>query len=113
MSGNLFYPRSKQKIQKRNSMRSAKTAKQMERHLKGVANHRRIEILFLIAREEGISVEGISNNLRCNFKTISEHIRRLVQAGLVEKKYKGRLVAHRLSPYGRTFTSFLTTFSHS
>ncbi len=112
MSGNRFYPRPKQKS---NSARaySPKTAKQMERHLKGVANHRRIEILFLVAREEGISVEGISNNLHCNFKTISEHIRRLAQAGLVEKKYEGRLVTHRLSPYGRTFISFLTTFSHS
>src|SRR3989338_6967690 len=91
MSGNLFYPRSKFKLNKpirKYQKHSPKTAKQMERHLKGVANHRRIEILFLVADEEGISVEGISTNLRCNFKTISEHIRRLTQAGLVEKKYK-------------------------
>ena len=113
MSGNRFYPRPKQKGGGSAHAHSPKTAKQLERHLKGVANHRRIEILFIVAREEGISVEGISDNLQCNFKTISEHIRRLVQAGLVEKKYKGRLVTHRLSPYGRTFISFLTTFSHS
>jgi len=112
MSGNRFYPRPKQK---RSSVRARlpKTAKQMERHLKGVANHRRIEILFLVARERGISVEGISDNLHCNFKTISEHIRKLVQAGLIEKKHQGRLVTHRLSPYGRVFVSFLMTFSHS
>ncbi len=85
----------------------------MERHLKGVANHRRIEILFLIAREEGISVEGISSNLQCNFKTISEHIRRLVQAGLIEKKYEGHYMKHKLTPYGRTFITFLTSFSNS
>ena len=96
-----------------NKMNKIKTAKQMERHIKGMANHRRIEILFLIAGEEGISVEGISNNLRCNFKTISEHTRRLAQAGLVEKKYEGHLVKHRLSPYGRIFIKFLQSFQNS
>lgn len=85
----------------------------MERHLKGVANHRRIEILFLIARKEGISVNGISRNLDCNFKTIAEHTRRLALAGLVEKKYEGHLVKHKLTPYGHVFISFLTKFSNS
>lgn len=96
-----------------NNMKKTKTAKQMERHLKGVANHRRIEILFLVADEAGISVEGISSRLRCNFKTISEHVRRLTQAGLVEKKYEGNSVKHRLSPYGRIFINFLKLFSNS
>ena len=94
-------------------MKKIKTPKQIERHVKGIANHRRIEILFLVSNKEGISVEGISNNLRCNFKTISEHVRRLAQAGLVEKKYEGHLVKHRLSPYGHIFISFLKSFSNS
>ena len=116
MSGNLFYPRSKFKLNKpirKYYKRSTKTARQLERHLKGVANHRRIEILFLVADKEGISVEGISSNLRCNFKTISEHVRRLAQAGLVEKKYEGHTVRHKLSPYGRVFLRFLKSFSNS
>jgi len=87
-----------------------KTAKQMERHFKGVANHRRIEILELIAEEEGVSVEDIAESLNCNMKTISEHTRRLVQAGLVDKKYQGRKVVHTLSPYGKIFHRFITTF---
>ena len=94
-------------------MKKTKTAKQLERHLKGVANHRRIEILFLVADEEGISVEGISSSLRCNFKTIAEHTRRLALAGLVEKKYEGNSVKHRLSPYGSIFINFLKLFSNS
>ena len=94
-------------------IKKTKTARQLERHLKGVANHRRIEILFLVANEERISVEGISSNLRCNFKTISEHVRRLTQAGLVEKKYEGNSVKHRLSPYGHIFINFLKLFSNS
>ncbi|KKU49448.1 MAG: hypothetical protein UX71_C0018G0010 [Parcubacteria group bacterium GW2011_GWA1_47_10] len=90
MSGNRLLPYPKIRLPKRK--KKQKTSKQLERHLKGVANHHRIEILFLIAREEGINVEGISNALRCNFKTISEHVRRLAQAGLIEKKYQGNSV---------------------
>ena len=91
------------------------TAIQLERHLKGVANHRRIEILWLIAEQERISLESIANVLECNIKTISEHVRRLTHAGLVNKKYRGRVVEHTLSPYGKIFHKFLTTttFSHS
>lgn len=101
------------KKSKKKIVRETKSPKQMERHLKGVANHRRIEILFLIARNKGITVEKIAEKLDCNFKTISEHTRRLAQAGLVRKKYLGRTVAHELSPYGKTIYGFLRTFQHS
>jgi len=94
-------------------MSKIKTPKQIEKHFKGVANHRRIEILFLIAKNDGITVEKVAEALKCNFKTISEHIRRLVQAGLVNKKYQGRQVAHSLSPYGKKIYSFIITFQHS
>ena len=85
----------------------------MERHFKGVANHRRIEILSLVAQNAGITVEEIADRLGCNFKTISEHTRRLAQAGLINKEYKGRTVIHTLSPYGKIFYSFIKTFQHS
>ena len=113
MSGNRFFPRSRSRTQEVEVSKGPKTTRHMERHLKGVANHRRIEILLLISNNERISVEGIAEATSCNFKTISEHIRRLVQAGLVDKKYKGRLVTHTLSPYGRVINKFITTFQHS
>ena len=87
-----------------------KTAKQLERHCKGVANHRRIDILFLVAENKGISVDEIAEYLKCNLKTISEHTRRLAQAGLVNKQYRGRSVMHTLSPYGIVFYRFLKKF---
>jgi predicted transcriptional regulator len=90
-----------------------KTAKQLERYFKGTANHRRLEILQLINKNPGMSLERIAEVLGCNMKTISEHTRRLVQAGLLNKKYQGREVAHSLSPYGIRFVKFITTFSHS
>ena len=58
-------------------MGKIKTAKQMERHLKGVANHYRIEILLLIAERDGITLEDIVETLGANEKTIGEHTRRL------------------------------------
>lgn len=93
--------------------KTTKTAKQLERHFKGVANHRRIAILILVGKSEGITLEGIAEALECNIKTISEHTRRLVQAGLLNKKYQGRMVIHTLSPYGKVFYDFIITFQHS
>ena len=90
-----------------------KSAKQIERHTKGISNHYRIDILFVIAENTGVTVEGIAEALNANFKTISEHTHRLVKAGLVNKKYKGRSVVHELSPYGKQFYHFLKTFRHS
>jgi DNA-binding MarR family transcriptional regulator len=87
-----------------------KTSKQLERYFKGVASHRRLEILFLVGKSSGITLEQIADQLRANSKTISEHTRKLVQAGLLNKTYKGRSVGHSLSPYGKKFYSFAKTF---
>lgn len=94
-------------------MGKLKTAKQMERHLKGMANHYRIEILLLVAEQEGITLEDIVKTLSANEKTIGEHTRRLFQAGLINKKYRGKFVEHTLSPYGKTFVRFLKSFQQA
>ena len=91
-------------------MAKAKTAKQMERHLKGMANHYRIEILLLIHKNEGMTLEDIIEALGANEKTIGEHARRLYTAGLINKKYRGKFVEHTLSPYGKMFVDFLRSF---
>lgn len=91
-------------------MSKAKTAKQMERHLKGMANHYRIEILLLVSEQQGITLEEIARLLKANEKTIGEHTRRLYQAGLINKQYQGRFVEHSLSPYGKLFVKFLKSF---
>ena len=91
-------------------MGDMKTARQLERYFKGAANHRRLDIIFLISKSDGLTLEKIAESLNCNFKTISEHTRRLVQAGLLNKKYQGREVAHSLSPYGRRFVEFSKKF---
>ncbi len=90
-----------------------KTANQLERHFKGAANHHRIDILLLVSENPNITVYGITEKLNRNFKTISEHTRRLVQAGLLNKNHNGRTVTQSLSPYGERFVKFITTFQHS
>ncbi len=94
-------------------MATKKSPRKLERHFKGVANHKRIEILLLIHRQQGITLEAIADALKGNIKTIAEHTRRLVHAGLVEKEYAGRSVQHSLTPYGAIFVSFIQTFSNS
>ncbi|OGZ78600.1 MAG: hypothetical protein A2528_01345 [Candidatus Staskawiczbacteria bacterium RIFOXYD2_FULL_37_9] len=87
-----------------------KNSKQIEKHIKGIANHRRIDILFLIASSSGIPLDDIAKSLNCNFKTISGHTLKLVNAGLVDKNYNGRMILHSLSPYGKIFVRFLENF---
>ena len=93
-------------------MAKVKTGKQMERHLKGMANHYRIEILLLIAERNNITLEDIVGAIGANEKTLGEHTRRLSAAGLVNKRYRGKFVEHTLSPYGKTFVAFLKSFQH-
>jgi len=87
-----------------------KTPKQLERYFKGAANHWRIAILLAVEKNEGIAVEEIAEELDADFKNISQHTHRLVRAGLLNKRYRGRQVAHSLSPFGRQFVKFTKTF---
>ncbi|MFA6136321.1 MAG: winged helix-turn-helix domain-containing protein [Candidatus Paceibacterota bacterium] len=91
-------------------MEKLKTAEQMERHLKGMANHYRIEILLLLDSSDGITLDAIIKAMDADPRTIGEHARRLYNAGLVDKKYRGRFMEYKLSPYGKKFVSFLKSF---
>lgn len=88
-----------------------KGPKKLERHFKGVANHRRIQILLLLAKYPGLSLADIADRMKGNMKTMSEHSRRLATAGLIEKVYEGRDVHHKLSRYGKIFVKFIDEFS--
>jgi len=86
-----------------------KKPRQLERIVKGFANHRRIEILLLLERTPELSLIEISDELRINFKTGSEHIRRLALAGLVMKRNAGSSVRHALTSDGKLTLKFLRT----
>ena len=80
--------------------------KKIEKIVKGFANHRRIQILQLLDKTPGLSVDDISQSLNVNFTTISDHIRKLSDSALVHKEYKGRFVMHTVTKLGRHILSF-------
>ena len=64
-------------------------------------------MLVLLARTPELSLAEIADTLRINFKTASEHLRRLVQAGLVMKRNEGNFVRHALTHLGASILKFL------
>lgn len=88
----------------------SREGRKLERIFKGVANHRRIDIIFLLKKNPDIPLYIISQRLNCNFKTIAEHTRRLVAAGLVDKTRNDKVVLHSLSPYGEKIYQILKSF---
>jgi predicted transcriptional regulator len=90
-------------------MKKIKNYHHLERLVRGFSNHRRIEIMELLQREPELSVVEISERLNINFKTASEHIRRLAIAGLVLKRSAGNAVRHKLTNKGISILKFLRT----
>ena len=84
-----------------------KSYHQLERIVKGFANHRRIEILEIMQKTPELSVAQIAERTGTNFKTASEHIRRLAIAGLVLKRSDGLNVRHKLTPQALSILKFL------
>jgi predicted transcriptional regulator len=87
-----------------------KTPRDLERLMKGVSNHRRIQILMLLAKSKTLTMDQIAQALDCNFKTISGHTQKMVQSGLIQKKYLGQSVLHTITPQGKRLYSFLSSF---
>lgn len=84
--------------------------KKIEKIVKGFANHRRIQVLELLEKIPNLSVDEISQNLNVGFFTISDHIRKLADTGLVDKQYKGRFVIHSLTKRGKSILLFCKMF---
>ena len=86
-----------------------KKRRDLERIVKGFANHRRIEILQLLEQRPELSLNEITEVLGVNFRTSSEHIRRLSYAGLVMKRNEGNAVRHAVTARGIAILKFLRT----
>lgn len=90
-------------------MKTTKSFRQLERVAKGFANHRRIQIMALLHRQPGLSLDEIADELDVNFRTIHEHLRRLIFAGLVLKWPQGNYVRHKLTKSAESILRFLGT----
>lgn len=80
--------------------------RQIERVMKGVANHRRIQVMDLLKAEPELSVEEISEKLKIGYQNASDHVRKLAIAGLVMKRNEGSSVRHKLTPRGKSILVF-------
>ncbi len=91
------------------SQRTQKSYRELERIARGFSNHRRIEILQLLADRPELSVSELSDRLRINYKTSADHIRRLAIAGLVMKRSDSHSIRHKLTSRGSQVLKFLRT----
>jgi len=97
----------KKVIKKINIIKKTKSPRNLERVVKGFANHRRIEIMILLKKHPELTVFEVADNLQINFKTASEHIRRLQISGLIMKRHEGASVHNALTSRGKYILEFL------
>ena len=88
---------------------AAMKTRQLERVIKGFANHRRLDILELLRRKPELSVEEIAEELNIGYLNASDHIRKLAIAGLVLKRSDGKSVRHKLTARAIHILTFCKT----
>ena len=93
----------------KSSQKKNKNYHKLERIVRGFANHRRIQILEFLEKNPELSVIEITQELNMNFKTASEHIRRLAISGLIMKRSDGTNIRHELTERGLKVLKFLRT----
>jgi len=86
-----------------------KRYKTLERILKGAASHRRIQVMDLLQKQPELSVSEIADHLSIDFRTTSEHLRKLALSGIVMRRNDGAAVRHALTNRGNTILLFCRT----
>jgi len=84
-----------------------KTNRELERIVKGFANHRRLQILQLLEKEPELSVQEISERIKSEMKNISAHITKMAISGLVMKRNDSKSIRHKLTKRGSTILKFV------
>jgi len=88
-------------------MKNKKSNRELERIIKGVANHRRLQILVLLKKEPELSVQEVADKLNSEMKNISAHINKMAIAGLVMKRNDDKSVRHKLTKRGNVILTFV------
>ncbi|HEX9594833.1 MAG TPA: MarR family transcriptional regulator [Candidatus Saccharimonadales bacterium] len=68
--------------------------------IKGAANNHRVRMLLLLSETPDLSVTEFAEKLNINFRTASEHTKKLTNTGLIKKSYNYHSVTHRLTRLG-------------
>ena len=88
-------------------MKTKKTNRELERIIKGFANHRRLQILQLLAKEPELSVQEIAEETKSEMKNISAHINKMAVSGLLMKRSDSKSVRHKLTKRGIIILKFV------
>ena len=84
-----------------------KTNMELERIVKGFANHRRLQILELLKKEPELSVQEVSDKVKSDIKNVSSHINKMAISGLVMKRSDGKSIRHKLTNRGNKILTFV------
>jgi DNA-binding transcriptional ArsR family regulator len=84
-----------------------KSNRELERIIKGFANHRRLQILELLQKEPELSVQEIAEKLKSEMKNISAHINKMAISGLLMKRSDSKSVRHKLTRRGIIILKFV------
>jgi DNA-binding MarR family transcriptional regulator len=79
----------------------------IETIVKGFANYRRIQIIYLISYEKGLSVNNIADRLNIGFRSVSQHLDKMYKGGLVSRRHRGVEVIYETTSRGREVTEFI------
>jgi DNA-binding transcriptional ArsR family regulator len=91
------------------SLQTSGDFRRLERIIKGVASHRRLQILDLLHRRPELSVLDISERLKMGYENASDHVRKMAVAGLLLKRNEGPAVRHKLTPRAESILVFCKT----
>ncbi|OGI67252.1 hypothetical protein A3A05_02630 [Candidatus Nomurabacteria bacterium RIFCSPLOWO2_01_FULL_41_12] len=84
-----------------------KSNRELERIIKGFANHRRLQVLGLLAEEPELSVQEIAERLKSEMKNISAHINKMAISGLLMKRSDSKSIRHKLTKRGNIILKFV------
>ncbi|OGI61252.1 hypothetical protein A2814_00600 [Candidatus Nomurabacteria bacterium RIFCSPHIGHO2_01_FULL_38_19] len=84
-----------------------RTNRELERIVKGFANHKRIQILELLGKTPELSVMEVAYKIKSDPKNVSAHINKMAIAGLVMKRHDINLVRHKLTRRGKAILQFV------
>lgn len=74
-----------------------KSIRHIEQQLKAIGNARRLAILAHLKKNKSTTAQEIAKAVRLSSPALSQHLRILKAAGIVEYKRRGMFVTYRLS----------------
>ncbi len=74
---------------------------EMEKHLKAIANKRRLAILKQLKRKPKVSVSEIARMISLSFRATSRHLRMLATLNILEYEQKGLKIFYSLNAVQR------------